>query len=595
MRTLLLTILLTLGLLVGCGGDGSEPVTDGDADSSTEGDGDVQTPKDADTSEDADTLEDDQGTTDDADAGTGTGDDVPNEPTELCDNNEDDDNDGDIDCDDDDCKLSEICVPVCKPLSQLACNATVSAQNDDDGSTNVFATYSCEDYLYTGPEVAWTFSVDTPTNVTVLLDNESDDTDVLVIKNANDLCFASQCITSGLESAAFLALPDTSYSLVVDGYQGSIGSFELQVICESCKADCTAKVCGSNGCGGTCGSCGDGQICAPDQSACLSPPTEDVCETAEVINELPFTDLGDSSEAIDNYNALGDGCLDAGTGGGADVVYQFTPSSTDLFQIILSGLTFDAALYVVSDCDNISMTCLGAAESLDDESLSVGLKAGTTYFIIVDGIDEQESGTFQLDVVSLGPCTPQCDGCGNPDGCGGSCPCDAENDTCDEATAINPATLPIEIEGTTNEAADNYSAPEAACPGQTYAYGDGGSDVVYSITPTENAKYIFSIPLAGADFDASLYIVNDCSDIADACVGGSEVIGLGGESVTAALEQGTTYYLIVDGYKANQGNFTLKVALCTASCNGKSCGSDGCGGNCGECGADKSCFEGQCH
>jgi len=249
---------------------------------------------------------------------------------------------------------------------------------------------------------------------------------------------------------------------------------------------------------------------------------------------------------------------------------------------------------VVSDCDAVAKSCQGGAESLDDESLELGLKTGVTYYIIVDGIDSLESGMFQLDVFSLGPCTPQCDGCGNPDGCGGSCPCDAENDTCEEAIAIELAQLPVTIEGTTLEAADNYSAPATACPKQSYQYGDGGSDVVYSITPTKNGKYTFSIPLAGADFDTSLYVVSDCSDIADSCVAGSETIGLGGENVTASLEANTSYYVIVDGYKANQGNFTLQVALCTASCTGQSCGSDGCGGTCGECGATKNCFEGQC-
>src|SRR5579872_4118914 len=38
----------------------------------------------------------------------------------------------------------------------------------------------------------------------------------------------------------------------------------------SCKADCTGKVCGPNGCGGTCGGCAPSALCGPAQT-CLAP------------------------------------------------------------------------------------------------------------------------------------------------------------------------------------------------------------------------------------------------------------------------------------------------------------------------------------
>lgn len=37
----------------------------------------------------------------------------------------------------------------------------------------------------------------------------------------------------------------------------------------TCTPDCTAKICGDDGCGGTCGQCDDGRTCAPDQRACV--------------------------------------------------------------------------------------------------------------------------------------------------------------------------------------------------------------------------------------------------------------------------------------------------------------------------------------
>jgi hypothetical protein len=60
----------------------------------------------------------------------------------------------------------------------------------------------------------------------------------------------------------------------------------------------------------------------------------------------------------------------------------------------------------------------------------------------------------------------------------------------------------------------------------------------------------------------------------------------------AALLQPGTYFLIVDGAGASSGLYTLSVNLvngCVPICTGKFCGNDGCGGDCGACGAGQVC------
>jgi hypothetical protein len=51
--------------------------------------------------------------------------------------------------------------------------------------------------------------------------------------------------------------------------------------------------------------------------------------------------------------------------------------------------------------------------------------------------------------------------------------------------------------------------------------------------------------------------------------------------------------VMVDGYSGvDYGEFTLELRFrenCEPSCEGRFCGSDGCGGTCGECGSDESC------
>ncbi len=47
----------------------------------------------------------------------------------------------------------------------------------------------------------------------------------------------------------------------------------------TCIADCTGKVCGDNGCGGSCGSCGTGASCVGGSCLCASgfKPCQDTC------------------------------------------------------------------------------------------------------------------------------------------------------------------------------------------------------------------------------------------------------------------------------------------------------------------------------
>jgi hypothetical protein len=65
-----------------------------------------------------------------------------------------------------------------------------------------------------------------------------------------------------------------------------------------------------------------------------------------------------------------------------------------------------------------------------------------------------------------------------------------------------------------------------------------------------------------------------------------------GSRVSALLTEGK-YFVMVDGYSGvDYGEFTLELRFrenCEPSCEGRFCGSDGCGGTCGECGSDESC------
>ena len=65
---------------------------------------------------------------------------------------------------------------------------------------------------------------------------------------------------------------------------GSVGSASVKLVNEEygfcyeindmtwntlCKPDCTDRICGNDGCGGSCGECGDGMTCSEDQTECV--------------------------------------------------------------------------------------------------------------------------------------------------------------------------------------------------------------------------------------------------------------------------------------------------------------------------------------
>jgi hypothetical protein len=80
-----------------------------------------------------------------------------------------------------------------------------------------------------------------------------------------------------------------------------------------------------------------------------------------------------------------------------------------------------------------------------------------------------------------------------------------------------------------------------------------------------------------------------------ACSDDATPPGETGSRIATMLQPGT-YYLIADGYSSLQGGpFTLTVRFtdgCVPQCDGRFCGDDHCGGQCGECAEGEACTPG---
>ena len=75
-----------------------------------------------------------------------------------------------------------------------------------------------------------------------------------------------------------------------------------------------------------------------------------------------------------------------GKGGASkDQVWQLTAGSAGTYVIQVASEGFDSALYAVTDCLDIAGTCLGAADGLHGDTLTLALDAGQVVFVVVDG------------------------------------------------------------------------------------------------------------------------------------------------------------------------------------------------------------------
>lgn len=132
------------------------------------------------------------------------------------------------------------------------------------------------------------------------------------------------------------------------------------------------------------------------------------------------------------------------------------------------------------------------------------------------------------------------------------------------ADALPITILPFTDTGTTCGHTDDY---DVAC------YSDAAApDVVYSFTP--DITGFVDIDLCGSSYDTKVFVL-DTSEEAIAC--SDDTYWVAGHSCGQwnaaleflAVEEGQTYYIVVDGYATSCGNYELRVAFeepCPIAC-----------------------------
>ncbi len=145
----------------------------------------------------------------------------------------------------------------------------------------------------------------------------------------------------------------------------------------------------------------------------------ETCTSAVQISSLPFCDTGNTMDNVNDYAPpAGSDCSSPNNqpgGTGKDVVYVYTPATTETISVSLCGSSFDTYLHIYRGCpgsDNAVQVCCnddnngcgsGSLRSCCPEVVLIG---GETYYIIVDGWRENSAGNYQISMTYGGGCAP---------------------------------------------------------------------------------------------------------------------------------------------------------------------------------------------
>ena len=262
----------------------------------------------------------------------------------------------------------------------------------------------------------------------------------------------------------------------------------------------------------------DGTFCVAVSN--FVPPANDDC--ANAINVTVGAACTAGTTVYSSFDGNSPSC--GGTPTAGNVWYKFTATSTQSIVDVTNVLGLDPVLSIYATCGGSSVQCADLGLSDEDETIQFTTVIGTVYLINVQQYDAFD-GTFCVAVSNFVP---------------------PANDDC--ANAINVTVGAACTAGTTVYSSFDGNSP--SCGGTPTA-----GNVWYKFTATSASSTITLTNVVGCDPILSIY--SSCGGFSLQCVDNG--LNNGNETLIYATTTGTTYYVNVQQYNANDGTFCVAV------------------------------------
>ena len=124
----------------------------------------------------------------------------------------------------------------CYSAGSISCGQTISGNTSTSLAAGTQITaYPINIGNYSGPELAYTWQASTSNEVEFhFLGARPTEVnhDIMILDGSSGSCLSSNAVDWGYNSVQFEPNAGTTYFIVVDGYYGDAGAFELQLDCD---------------------------------------------------------------------------------------------------------------------------------------------------------------------------------------------------------------------------------------------------------------------------------------------------------------------------------------------------------------------------
>jgi hypothetical protein len=262
------------------------------------------------------------------------------------------------------------------------------------------------------------------------------------------------------------------------------------------------------------------------------------CAQAAVVGSLPYTAsvVCSGGNDITSTNAAVCAPATASYYGGQEALLVYTANFSGGMNVAYNGQSW-TMIAVYNGCPTSGGTCLGGiSSSTTAKDLTVSVVSGNTYYILIDTWPAPPSpcpGTVTITSAAAPPGPPANDACAN------AIPISCVSGGTASGTTVNATVDALPTCGTT-----------ITSPGVWYSFVAG---VVPSITVST---------CGGATWDTKLSVfTGNCGALV--CVGGNDdACSLQSSYTINNPVVGATYYVLVHGFSAATGPFTLSVSNC---------------------------------